>query len=151
MTGEFGIAVHALVILNARRETISSEVLAKHVCTNPARVRRVMSKLKKRGLIKAKEGVDGGYRFLRAAKDITLVEVCDAVDGCPVSLPWRLEEMDRDCLAASGMSVVMEDIFRELNRLCRERLAEFTLADVHKRIFAEMEQSGSARDLTKRK
>ena len=46
MTSEFAIAVHALVYLNHKGETVSSEALAENICTNPARVRKVMAKLK---------------------------------------------------------------------------------------------------------
>ena len=50
MTGEFAVAVHSLVFLNHMKETVSSEVLAKNVCTNPARVRKVLAKLKKKNI-----------------------------------------------------------------------------------------------------
>ena len=63
MTSEFTIAVHALVFLNHKKESKSSEELAKNVCTHPARIRKVMARLKKAGLVKTKEGIDGGYSF----------------------------------------------------------------------------------------
>ena len=57
MNSEFTIAVHALVFLNHKRESVSSDKLAANICTNPARVRKIMGKLKKKGLISTKEGV----------------------------------------------------------------------------------------------
>lgn len=63
MTSDFSIAVHALVYLGKNQDLISSDELAKHICTHPVRVRRVMIKLREAGLIKAKAGVDGGYRL----------------------------------------------------------------------------------------
>ncbi|WP_320912645.1 Rrf2 family transcriptional regulator, partial [Eisenbergiella porci] len=51
MTSEFGMAVHALTFLNHKGEMVSSEVLAENICTNPARVRKVMAKLKRAGLV----------------------------------------------------------------------------------------------------
>lgn len=63
MTSEFGMAVHALTFLNHKGEIVSSEALAKNICTNPARVRKVMAKLKKAGLVDTKEGLEGGYLF----------------------------------------------------------------------------------------
>ena len=44
MTSEFTIAVHALVFLNHKGETLDSETLAENVCTNPVRIRKVMAK-----------------------------------------------------------------------------------------------------------
>ena len=49
MTSEFGIAVHAMVFLHHKGDMVSSEVLAENICTNPARVRKVMAKLKRGG------------------------------------------------------------------------------------------------------
>jgi DNA-binding IscR family transcriptional regulator len=63
MTGEFAAAVHALVVLNHKNTTVSSEALSKNVCTHPARLRRVLAKLKKTGLVESREGTEGGYSF----------------------------------------------------------------------------------------
>ena len=52
MTSEFTIAVHALVFLNHKGTVFSSEGLAANVCTNAARIRKVMAKLKKADLVK---------------------------------------------------------------------------------------------------
>ena len=56
MTSEFTVAIHGLVYLHHRGETASSEVLAQNICTNPARVRKVMAKLKKAGLVEHQRG-----------------------------------------------------------------------------------------------
>lgn len=45
MTGDFCLAIHALIYLDHTDGIISSEELAKNICTNPARVRKVLSKL----------------------------------------------------------------------------------------------------------
>ena len=47
MTSEFSIAVHALVFLNHKGTVYSSEGLAENICTNAARIRKIMVKLKK--------------------------------------------------------------------------------------------------------
>ena len=62
MNSNFCVAVHGLIYLYFCQSTVSSEELAKHVCTNPARVRKVMLMLKKQGLVQTREGKDGGYR-----------------------------------------------------------------------------------------
>ena len=67
MTSEFGIAVHAMVFLHHKGDMVSSEVLAENICTNPARVRKVMAQLKRAGLVETHEGAVGGYRFAGSA------------------------------------------------------------------------------------
>ena len=47
MDSSFNLAVHALVCLSHSGRSLSSEALAENICTNPTRVRRVMTGLKK--------------------------------------------------------------------------------------------------------
>lgn len=89
MTSEFGIAVHALVYLNHKARTLSSEELAENICTNPARVRKIMALLKRAGLIETKEGAEGGYLFCRKAEEVTLSEVGKALGTAFVSVSWK--------------------------------------------------------------
>ena len=79
MTSEFAIAVHALVYLNHKGETVSSEALAENICTNPARVRKVMAKLKKAGLLETREGNSGGYELHGDAAAIRLSDLAQAL------------------------------------------------------------------------
>ncbi|MFR3752199.1 MAG: RrF2 family transcriptional regulator [Enterocloster sp.] len=87
MTSEFTIAVHALVFLNHKGPLcFPAKVLLQIVCTNAARIRKVMAKLKKADLVKTKEGVDGGYLFHRDSRDVNLSMVAEALDT-PLWLP----------------------------------------------------------------
>lgn len=136
MTGEFSLAIHALVFLSRHPgATQSSETLADNICTNPARVRKVMSGLKKAGLVSTKEGAEGGYALERPSGEITLRQVADAVDARFVSASWRSGDIDRECLIASGMAGVMDGLYGELDGLCKARLAALTVADIEGRIF----------------
>ena len=56
MKSDFSVAVHALVYLSVKGCTLSSDALADNICTNAARVRKVMARLKKAGLVGAREG-----------------------------------------------------------------------------------------------
>ena len=50
MKSDFIVAVHALVYLTHLGTLVSSDELARNICTNPVRVRKIMGKLKKLGL-----------------------------------------------------------------------------------------------------
>ena len=62
MKSDFSVAVHALVYLSVKGCTLSSDALADNICTNAARVRKVMARLKKAGLVGAREGSEAGWR-----------------------------------------------------------------------------------------
>lgn len=137
MTSEFAIAVHALVYLNHRQETVSSETLASNVCTNPARVRKVMAKLKKAGIITTKEGLEGGYHFEKDSSSVSLREICDALEVDFVSASWKSGDKDMKCMIASGMAAIMDNIYGDLDELCRKRLESITIATIEQKIFKD--------------
>ncbi len=130
MNSEFCVAVHGLVFLNLKGQCLSSEALAENICTNPARVRKVMAKLKKAGLVSTKEGSDGGYSLEKAAGEISLRQVSGALEIQFVSSHWRSGSQDMDCMVASGMADVMDYIYSGLDALCQKRLEAVTIADV---------------------
>ena len=119
MTGAFSLAVHALVYLNHKATTLSSEMLAENICTNPARVRKIMAGLKRAGLVETKEGNEGGYRFVGDPAALTLDQVARALEVRFVSTNWRGGGVDQPCLEASGMSEVMDGLLEKLDQGCR--------------------------------
>lgn len=146
MNSDFIVAVHALVFLNHKvNETVSSEALAENICTNAARVRKVMAPLKRAGFVTTREGNVGGYRFAGDAAAINLRTVADILDIRFVQSNWHSGNIDMECLIASGMAAIMDDIFLDLDARCRERLEQIAIADIDHRIFgpggvAELEE-----------
>lgn len=136
MNSDFIVAVHALVYLNHKGELISSEMLAENICTNAARVRKVMAPLKRAGFVSTREGNVGGYRFEGNPADVSLRAVADALGIRFVHATWHSGDSDMNCLVASGMADIMDDILDDLDATCRERLEHTTIADIDGRIFA---------------
>ena len=120
MNSAFCVAVHALICLNRRQEQLSSEELARSICTNPARVRKIMAGLKRAGLVETKEGNEGGYRFVGDPAALTLDQVARALEVRFVSTNWR------------GGGV---DLLEELDEGCRSRLSEISLAELDSRLY----------------
>lgn len=109
MNSDFCVAVHALVYLNRRGCVLSSEELARNICTNPARVRKVLARMKKDGLVETKEGSSGGgYRFAKGAGEVSLAQVARALEVRFVSTSWHSGSQEVKCLVATGMAQVME-------------------------------------------
>ena len=135
MTSDYCVAVHALVYLNHKAKVLSSEELAENICTNPARVRTVMAKLKKAGFVKTKEGSEGGYLFDQDADQVTLDQIAQALEIRFVDTAWKSGDTDMKCLVASGMAGLMDEIFDDLNEQCRKRLKEITIGTLDHRIF----------------
>ncbi len=138
MTSEFTIAIHALVYLRRRGGWLASDQLADNICTNPARVRKVMAQLAHTGLIDTREGAVGGYHFSRDPDKVTLKEVGDALAMQYVNSSWRSGKLDCDCLVSSGMGNVMDGLLHGMNDACGVYLKTVTLADIDHQIFGDL-------------
>lgn len=112
MNSEFIIAVHGLVLLAHRPDGMaSSEEIASNVCTNPVRVRKVMSVLRKNGYIETREGSGGGYRLVADPQSITLADVYRALAAGSLAPSWCSGNPEMDCVVGSNMRDVMNAVF----------------------------------------
>ncbi|MBC1965847.1 Rrf2 family transcriptional regulator [Listeria welshimeri] len=76
----FSVAVHILTLIDMNKErSITSDTIAASVNTNPVVIRRIMSKLKKAGLIQSSPGISGTH-LLKNATEITLYDIYQAVE-----------------------------------------------------------------------
>ena len=137
LDGSFNLAVHALVCLSHSGRSLSSETLAENICTNPARVRRVMAGLKKANFVETREGLDGGYRLTADPMSLTLRQVAEAVGARFVDCAWRSGDIDRSCAICSGMAGVMDALYRQMNEQCAAYLSRITITDIETRLFTQ--------------
>lgn len=137
MNSEFAVSVHALVFLNHHyKEIKTSEEISENICINPARARKILSKLKKAGLINTKEGsVKGGYSFTLDAAKITLLDVYQAIGKRVINISWRSGNVNMECLIASGMGDIMNEVYKKLDDACKEELSKITITDIDSKIF----------------
>lgn len=136
MTSEFAIAVHAIVFLNHMQKPVSSKVLGESVCTNPARIRKIMTKLKQAELIETKEGIGGGYLYHGNPDSLSLEQICKALQVSVVSSAWKTGNQNMDCLIGSGMADIMDGIYQELDDVCMEKLSHITITMIDEKIFS---------------
>ncbi|MFR7590736.1 MAG: RrF2 family transcriptional regulator [Longibaculum sp.] len=130
MSSEFIIAIHVLAYLRKENKQLSSEELANNVCVNPVRVRKVLSQLKKAGIVKTKVGVNGGYYAEIGSEQITLKEVYDAIHTKICQTSWRSGDINKDCMVSSGMSHVVDNLCNDLEKLCQNYFSTLTIKDI---------------------
>lgn len=137
MKSDFAVAVHTLVFLNHKGDYQSSERISENVCTNPVCIRRILSKLKKAGLVETKEGIDGGTALIEKAENINLAQVLKAVGDRPVSVSKKTGNVDMKCLIASNMGLIMDEIYEQMNNSAVEYLKSKTINSIDNIIFKE--------------
>jgi Rrf2 family protein len=137
VNSEFTIAVHSLVFLAFRPDrTATSEMIAHNVNTHPARVRKVMSCMRKKGYIATKEGIGGGYRLNCDPGQVTLAEIYGATSFGSIKPAWCSGNLEEDCMVACNMAEVMDEIFCEAERQMLVYLQRTTVSDVLERVKA---------------
>ena len=129
MNSDFYIAVHALVYLTHIHGKASSDELAENMCTSAVRVRRVLSQLKKAGLVETREGKQGGYHIAGDEEKINLCMIVDALHLELFSFAWP-HDMNQNCLIASGMGEIMSSMYEEMEERCRAYLADKRIIDL---------------------
>jgi DNA-binding IscR family transcriptional regulator len=92
MNSDLCVALHALIYLDHKATTLSSEALAENICTNAARVRKVLAKLKDAGDVRTCAEIDGGYEFMGNAQKVTLADVARAIGGLNVLCKRHLQK-----------------------------------------------------------
>ncbi len=137
MKSDFIVAVHGLVYLNHKGCITSSEELAKNICTNPARVRKVMAIMKQMGLVTTKEGHIGGYCPCPSLGRASLAQIAGGLDTVFVEAKWHSGSDKMRCLVSSGMAGIFDSIYKNLDINCKKELSKITIQSIEKQIFSK--------------
>jgi Rrf2 family protein len=126
---QFSIAVHVLAGLEKYGPVVTSEGLAGSVNANPAFVKRVLAKLSKAKLVRNTVGKSGGCSLARRPKDISLLDVYNAV-GAPRAFAIHDYPSVKTCLVSSNIKRVMGTVLESAQRSLEVDLKKTTIEDV---------------------
>ena len=112
----------------------SSQKIADNVSTNPARIRKIMSCLRKHGFVRTKEGIGGGYILQRDPDEITLGQIYRSVSGGTIKPNWCSGDPEEECVVASNIQLVMDEVFEETDQYFSEYLDRISIASILKKI-----------------
>jgi len=131
-------ALHCLLYLVSPRDGAgpSARDLAEFQGVSPSYLAKLFTKLEKAGLVRAQEGVRGGFRLARPAEQISFLDVVDAVEGRKPLFECR--EIRRDCILYKGAQPSWDTIgvcsihagMLAAERAMRAELAARTLAEI---------------------
>ncbi len=127
--GWFPVAVQALVVLAETDGACSSSAMAQDLKAHAVFLRRVLARLVRANLVRAREGRDGGYRLARPADHITLAEIYQAV---------TVTDPSEDTQNFSGVNAQVQTVLDEIGAEAEQRLlqvlGQYTLASVLERV-----------------
>ncbi len=133
ISSRFTMAVHVLTCVEvlAGQMQLNSETIAGSVGVNPVVVRNLFRQLKKAGLIIVQRGGNGGVKLARAAKDITLLDVYQAVDPVADGQLFHFHENpNAACPVGRNIHHVMDGRLAEVQSAMEQQMSRLTLADV---------------------
>ena len=120
-------ATVVLTVLAARPgEILSATDLADHSGLEPPTVSKVLKPLAQAGLVEGLRGVHGGYRLSRAAADISLIEIVEAMEG-PLAMT-ECSQADSHCGIAHQCGARAN--WRLINDVVADALRGVTLAQM---------------------
>jgi Rrf2 family protein len=126
----FAFAVHILAVLAFKHgQGVTSELLARSVNTNAVVVRRLLSELRRAGLITTQKGTGGGAQLGRKPEAITLGEIYRAVVHGP-SFQHHPHPPNPRCPVGRNIEQVLSDIFATAQSALEATLSCRTLASV---------------------
>ena len=124
----FPAAVHILAILAVDPEQhINSEQIASSVGTNSVVVRRILSHLRRAGLVASQTGAGGGTRLNVDPGSVSLLDVYDAVEGTCL---FRLHDPHPDCPVACSVKASLAETVERMMDVMRQDMATTSLAKV---------------------
>ena len=142
MNSDFCVAVHAVVYLYHHPCICTSEELAKNICTHPARVRRIILKLKKANLIETiNKGPNGGYRFNGDPTKVNLAMIAQALNITFIEPSWHSGNKDMVCIISSGMGEVMDNVFFKLDSSIINELKTITIDSIMNQLVKRRKDS----------
>jgi Rrf2 family protein len=131
------ISVHILVLLDVfGGERATSEWIARSVNTNPVVIRRLISRLRAKGLVESLPGQHGGYRLARPAAMITLLEIYRAVQEGSLIQTHR-STPNAMCPVGARIEEHLQAVYDQAEQALEQVLAGKTIAALKESILAE--------------
>lgn len=124
------IAVHILlaIVEFEGKEKTTSAFLAGSVNVNPVIIRNTLGQLKATGLVTVKAG-EGGASLAKEPKDITLLDVFDAVEKEEALFHFH-ENPNPECPVGKNVHAVLDNKLFAIREVMREKMKSITLQDL---------------------
>ena len=134
-------AIHLLIMVSEARVPMSSEQIALSVGTNPARIRKLASSLRRAGIIESRQGAKG-FKLTRAPEEVDLLEVFQAVHEGETIEVFDLHRNPSDaCVVGRHIRPALSGLFDSVSLAVSRELQAITLSDCISSLAREIETS----------
>ncbi len=126
---KLSVSIHILTVIALMEgQAVTSEYIASSINTNPALVRRLMSRLRKATLITASPGL-GVTGLAKKKEDITLLDIFLAVEenACLFSIHGNT---NHQCPVGARIENILKCLYDNIQSTTQQALSAITLADI---------------------
>ena len=139
---KFTVAIHTLVVISSLQDDTekhaTSDMIAESVNTNPVVIRRLVAKLRKANLVTSQPGVGGGMQLVRAADQISLLDVYEALEENEEVFPLHANQPNEKCTIGGNIQPVLCSIYGGLRDRIKDELSQTTIADIQQSIMTSV-------------
>jgi len=138
-SSRFAVAIHTLVFLAMRdneNDSVTSEMIAASVNTNPVVIRRILGTLRESSIVTSQSGACGGWYLKRKPSAISLRDVYRSLENDPLFAMPR-QPGNTHCDIGRHMQSVLDDYFKDAERAAEARLERVSLAEIVQDIVAQ--------------
>ena len=141
MDTKFSVAVHILILISEAPNPLNSDQIAGSVGTNASYIRKILSLLKKSGMINSHRGVSG-YVLTTTPDQITLLGIYQAVMDEPQIHLFDIHQNPNDqCVVGHHIRPMLTGMFEGIEEAFAQELSQKTLADCIAAIRVKMNQT----------
>lgn len=129
ITSRFTIALHIFTCVDTFQDEykVTSEFLAGSINTNPVVIRKILSQLKKAGLIHVARGT-GGISPTRALNEITFYDVYRAIEPVENGDLFHFHESPNpECPVGKNIHKLLDGKLVEIQKSMEDKMKEYTI------------------------
>ena len=124
-TVEYGLTAAVHVAQNCKDGLVMAKKISGAYDLPLEYLLQILQQLAKAGILTSKKGPRGGFNLARPAKEITMLEIIEVIDG-PVIVPMNLVEQT----GGKPFAKKIEKMFLNVSKDMKASLARVTLADL---------------------
>ena len=141
MDTKFSVAVHILILISEAPNPLNSDQIAGSVGTNASYIRKILSLLKKSGIIDSHRGVSG-YVLTTTPDRITFLGIYQAaMDEPKIHLLDIHQNPNDQCVVGRHIRPMLTGMFGGIEEAFARELSQKTLADCISAIRAKISQT----------
>ena len=132
ISSRFTVALHIFTCVDTFKDEhkVTSDFLAASINTNPVIIRKILTQLKKAGLITVARGT-GGIEVTRELSDITFYDVYQAIEPLEDGNLFRFHENPSPkCPVGRNIHALLDDKLKSIQDAMEEEMKKYTILDL---------------------